>query len=821
MPESITQFAALLALVVALVGWPIFLKRRVWRTAALINAAFEGAPDGMLIVNRRGRIVAFNQAFLRIWRVSHAEVASRSGDDVLSLITHRLEHPEAFQRSVRRISDNPGTFESDRLELKDAGTLELQSLPLYLGSIQGGRIWRFRDVSGQARAEKALAKERSLLRTLVDSLPDYIYAKDLESRFLMVNKPGARMMGAANPDQLLGKTDFDFYPEPMASQYRDDEKRILETGRPLIGQAETCLEPATNTPKWILTTKVPFCDESGKVLGLIGSGRDITELKRITEELRQAKAEAEAANRTKSEFLANMSHEVRTPMNGILGMTELALQTSLTGEQREYLNTVKVSAESLLTILNDILDFSKIEAGKLDIERIDFNLVDTVEEALSSFAIPAQQKGLELISYVDPEIPVRVLGDPTRLKEILTNLLGNSLKFTDRGEVSVEVRLDKEVDTEQGAHPERLLLTRFAVRDTGIGIPREKLKLIFEPFTQSDNSMTRKYGGTGLGLTISTRLVEMMGGRLWVESEPGQGAVFYFTLPLGFAGESGPAESETLVPAGVSVLVVDDNATNRRALEMTLRNWGMRPVIVSSGNQALMAIQASVSAGVDFGLMLVDSQMPDMDGFMLVARIKQNPALPDTPIIMLTSRREDIERCRGLGLAEYLMKPVRRAQLRQVITNVSSGKAPYYEAAAGLPAVEMPAEARRPLTILLAEDNAVNQRLGVLMLEKYGHSVSVAVNGEEVLAMLETRDFDVILLDIQMPRMDGFEVTKAIRTSEAVTNKHQLIIAITACAMKGDLEKCLNAGMDAYVSKPVRPRELFATLDAVLVHTTQ
>jgi PAS domain S-box-containing protein len=383
-----------------------------------MDATLESITDGVLAVDHQSRIVSFNRRFVEMWRIPESVVKSRDDNQALSCVLNQLTHPDAFLSKVRDLYATPEAHSDDVLEFKDGRMFERHSKPLRAGAKSVGRVWRFHDVSGQTRAEEALVQERSLLRTLVESLPDYIYMKDLESRFLLINTPGALLMGAQSPDELLGKTDFDFYSQELAVQFYADERRLFQTGEPLIGKEEPNWDPVTNSPKWILTTKVPFRDASGKIVGLVGSGRDVTERKRIAEELQKAKEAAEAANRAKSEFLANMSHEIRTPMNGILGMTDLALDTDLTSEQRDYLGTAKASAESLLTVINDILDYSKVEAGKLDLECIDFSLLDTLEETARAFAMPAQQKGIELVCCVGPEVPARVLGDPTRLTQL-------------------------------------------------------------------------------------------------------------------------------------------------------------------------------------------------------------------------------------------------------------------------------------------------------------------------------------------------------------------------------------------------------------------
>ena len=654
--------------------------------------------------------------------------------------------------------------------------------------------------------EKRVAERTSYLNALIQNSPLGIMVLDSKQAVQLCNSAFEKLFEHTR-QEVLGRPIAELFAdvEPLLQAHRLalDEIPINRIAR-LKRRDGSSVDIELNTVGLIV---------DGKLLGSLGIYQDISARKRAEEEMQRAKEAAEDASRAKSEFLANMSHEIRTPLNGVMGMTELALDTELTPEQREYLDTVKISANSLLIVINDILDYSKIEAGKVDLDMADFNLREALEGVLKTVALRADEKGLELLCEIAPEVPGVVHGDSSRLKQVVLNLITNAIKFTHEGEVALKVQLERTEGNDCVLH--------FTVTDTGIGVPLEKQKIIFDPFTQADSSTTRKYGGTGLGLTISSRLTEMMGGKLWMESEVGKGTRFHFTTRMKSQGEA--IVAGTIAPPeilrGVKVLVVDDNRTNRRILEGMLRRWEMNSTSMEDGEEALAEMARAQSVGLPYGLILTDMHMPKMDGFELVERIRQRPELCAPTIMMLTSagHRGDGERCRELGISAYLLKPIRLSELREAIARVLGAR----EQEGALPLLTRYSlhDGRDPetvLRVLIAEDNAVNQRLVVRMLEKRGQRVTVAGNGREALAALKTDTFDIVFMDVQMPEMDGVEATVEIRKEERGTGRHQIIVALTAHAMKGDRERYIANGMDDYLSKPIRPQELDEILDRYL-----
>jgi PAS domain S-box-containing protein len=894
----------------------------------LLNTLIDNLPDRVFVKDIESRILINNIAHRRVLgATTQEEVVGKTDFDFFPrelTASYYADEQEVIRSGTPLIN-------KEELSVDPDGTQRwLLTTKVPLRNPQGmitGIVGISHDITERKQTEEKLAVERNLLNTLINNIPDYIHVKDMQGRKIVSNtadwQNGAR--GRTMKD-VLGKTDFDIYPPELASKFWADDKSVLDSGIPIISREEPGLDREGNQI-WVLTTKVPLRDTNGQIMGLVGIGRDITIQKKIaletnrqkqyfeslvqnspvaiivlddeekimssnpaferlygytseeiigvnldtlitTSEMRKeaasytqvvkteavhavgkrkrkddtlvdveifgvpvfvneqrigtlviyhdiselvrAQQEAEKANRAKSEFLANMSHEIRTPMNGVMGMLELALDTQLTSEQRDYLQTSLHSAEALLSLLNDILDFSKIESGKLDLEVISFSLRNAVEDVAYTLAKRAQDKGLEIACLVDPELTSSLRGDPGRLRQILVNLVGNSIKFTHQGEIIIRAETLEQTEHDATVH--------FSVQDTGIGIPYERQSAIFERFTQADGSTTRTYGGTGLGLTISKQLVEIMGGKIGLLSTPGLGTTFWFDIKF----EKQPLEKRGTAPlisegpvnlTRARILIVDDNQTNRMVLIKNVEALGSRADAVSSGAKGIESLHSAVRTGDPYHIVLLDMQMPGMDGEQTARAIKSDPSIKDVKILVLTSmgQRGDVVRLEGLGCSGYLLKPVKQQMLFDAVVAVLAYKE---DQSPAIITRHMLSEKRKnDLRILLAEDNPINQKLAVILLQKAGYSVDAVETGAQAFGRIQVDHYSAILMDVQMPVMDGFEATRQIRAWEQSTGRHIPIIAMTAHAMAGDRDRCIEAGMDDYVSKPLEPRVLFSALD--------
>jgi two-component system, sensor histidine kinase and response regulator len=776
--------------------------------SANYQSLVESLPLCLLIKAVDGRRLFANQAYL--------EYRGCRLQDILGKRDHDLFPPDVADRFVaddQRVLTTGNAcqgIEETRAPDGSRRWIERFKCPLRdeHGDIHGIQLL-FWDITARIEAELHRDRERHLLQTLLDNIPDSIYFKDKDSRFIRISAGMANKFRIENADAAIGLSDADIFTPEHASTARQDEREIMRTGNAIVSLVERETWPDRDDT-WCSTTKLPMRDGNGDVIGTFGISRDITDLKHTEEELAQARDAANQANRAKSDFLANMSHEIRTPMNAIIGMSELLSKTSLSRDQRDYLDLVREAADSLLRLLNDILDFSKIEASKLELERIPFSLRDCIGKTGQTLSLRAAEQGLELACRVAPDIPDRLIGDPGRLRQILINLIGNAIKFTERGEVFVDVCRDPNVASMDEADPSSISL-RFSVRDTGIGIPADKQASVLDAFTQADSSTTRRFGGTGLGLTISAQLAQLMGGTLWLESEVGVGTTFYFTIHATVAPSQcieQPGAIDQL--AGLEVLVVDDNDTNRRILQEILIEWGLHPVLAVSAQDAIQLITLAAQKNQTFPLAILDCMMPTMDGFGLAAWIRERFDAEQMRLIILSSaaRLGDSDRCASVGIARYLTKPVIPSELLDAVLQVM------LETELPSPMSESTQEVHcRPLRILLAEDGMANQIVAKTMLEVGGHEVIVAADGREAIERWEGDYFDLILMDMHMPDVDGLQATKEIRRREALVGNEPIpIIAITAAAMAEDERQCLEAGMDAFLSKPLQSSVLYQTL---------
>ena len=819
---DLTAITMMLVLTVSMLG--SLLDRRLREQAVQIKslarlaAVVDSLDDAVLSRTLDGTILTWNAGAERLYGYSASEMV---GQSVSVLIPPG--HPSELPMILERIHAGTGICHLETSGRRRDGTILNISLSLSPIRNQRGAIVGIssiaRDITERNRTEAALRASEERYQLVARATNDVIWDYDIAAGTLLVSEARQALFGqemperASPPRRTLAWCHEYIHPDDVARVAASIDHAIA--GGSDIWSADYRVRRADGTYADVRDRAHVARDAAGIPVRMIGAMMDVSDQKEAERLVHQARDAAEAANRAKSEFLANMSHEIRTPMNGVLGMLTLALDTRLTEDQRDYLDIARSSAESLLTVINDILDFSKIEAGKLELNPEPFSIREMLGDTVRPLAMRADQKGLELVVQVLPDVPEMLVGDAGRLRQVIVNLVGNAIKFTGQGEVVLTadvVATDRRSDTADRRGDGVML--HLAVADTGIGIAPEKQAMIFEAFNQADSSTTRQYGGTGLGLTISAQLVALMGGRIWVESEPGHGSVFHVSVPLARRHErrSTPGTRTREALEGLSVLVVDDNATNRRILQDTLTAWRMRPTLVAGGAEALRELSRAQRAGTPFPLILLDAHMPQMDGFDVAAAIAGRPELRGSTVMMLSSAGQygNVSRCHELGIAAYLTKPVKSSDLLAVMLSTleaSVAAVPDIDASA-------PADAPvRPLRILLAEDNRVNQRIAVALLEKRGHSVRVVGNGRLALSALDEERFDAVLMDLQMPEMGGFEATRAIRERERTAGGHVAIIAMTARAMAGDREQCLAAGMDGYVAKPIRPEELVAAVE--------
>ncbi len=791
----------LFAIVILLIVFGIYvtrLNKRLHEKENYLKTINHLMPAGTVLIEAEThRIVDINNAALKI--------VGASKDDIIGKVCHKYICPaEQGKCPITDLGQKVDNSERTLLTLKGEVVPILKTvIPVVLNGKEH-LLENFSDITERKQVEETLRDSEEKFRMISDSAQDAIIMIDNDGNISYWNKAAEKIFGYTEKE-AMGKYLHRFIaPESYYESSARGFKIFRKSGQgDAIGKTLELAAVGKNDVEF----PVEISFSSIKIKGewnAMGILRDITERKKMRNELLKFIEKADSASKAKGEFLAGMSHEIRTPMNAIIGMAELISDTTLNEEQKEYLEIMKVSSNNLLGIINDILDISKIEAGELELEQKEFNLPELVETTGISLAVKANEKRLELLCHITPDIPEYIIGDSVRVRQILVNLTGNAIKFTEKGEIVISLRIEERKDNEALIH--------FWVSDTGVGIPQERQDKIFDSFTQADGSTTRKYGGTGLGLSISKQLAEKMGGRIWVESEPGKGSVFHFTIRAAIVEK---AKEKIIFPdlKNLKVLIIDDNFTNRLILQDAASIWGLLPSEAPDGQSGLKELESAKRKGDPYQLILLDKNMPDLDGFEVTQKIKQIPEYADIPIIFVTSSEEkgDRQKAKELGISDFLLKPVRRSKLYDAILNALAAEGKKKEKPEKQKIESLLKD--KPLKILLAEDNLINQKMAARLLEKQGWRVTVADNGKEAVELIGKNGFDLVLMDVQMPEMDGIEATIEIRKKEKAEGIHIPIIALTANAFEEDKKKCLENGMDAYTTTPIKIKKLFGMIE--------
>jgi two-component system, sensor histidine kinase and response regulator len=748
------------------------------------EAIFDAVQDAIVVADNEGTIIRCNRQAIQ-WLES-------SFDQIISTSIQSIEISNTDDCPVKLIDAAGEVYVAEKM-----GWFDIRHYPIYLADDLEGTIYVVRDITERKRAEAIIHEQKQYLEALINNSPVAIVTLDMNQAILSCNPAFEGMFGYTHGEVVGRALDELLVDDRLHSESLSFTEKVLH-GETVKGIVQRRRKDGTNADVEI--SGVPLLVE-GQMAGALLLYHDITELM-------EARRAAEQADRAKSEFLANMSHEIRTPMNGVIGMIELSLGTQLNEEQYDFLVGARESAEALLSVLNGVLDFSKIEAGQLQLESVDFDLHAVVEGVAQTLASRAETKKLEIVSFIDPDVPSFVKGDPGRVRQVLVNLVENAIKFTERGEILIRTECISEGDIKA--------TIKLSVSDTGIGIPDDRQKIIFERFVQADGSTTRRYGGTGLGLTISKELAEMMGGGIGVESEPGKGSTFWFTVVLEkLPGRSYGTEHVSADLQGMRVLIVDDNATNRRIFSKMLEGFGCQVTAISSGTEVMPALFRGLLTNSPYKIVLLDMQMPPIDGETTLRMLRNEPLTQNVKVIILTSmgRRNELGRLSELGVSGYLLKPIKQSQLHETLLSVINGETrSNSRKRKGMVQHDSSRHAASRLHILLAEDNEINQKMTRVLLSRQGYEVDLASNGIEAVNLARCTHYDLIFMDVQMPEMDGFEAARQIRLLEG-NRRHTPIIAMTAYAMPGDRQRCLDAGMDDYVSKPLDPRKVFQVIE--------